>query len=72
VGLALPKTAVARLIGHDGPVQTLRFTGKLLFSCFLFCFPKDENISRAWTERLHSVAIDDTDRNIFLHFELMG
>jgi mitogen-activated protein kinase organizer 1 len=27
VGLALPKTAVARLIGHDGPVQTLRFTG---------------------------------------------
>jgi hypothetical protein len=33
VSLSLPKVPIARLVGHEGPIQHVKFAGKLILFC---------------------------------------
>lgn len=60
---SLPRVPIAKLVGHDGPIQTLRFSGKkaiktILLIFFLVCMLPMMIKYLALGQK--SIALDDT------------
>lgn len=70
---SLSRVPSGRLVGHDGPIQAVRFTGtcvggQSLLYAFGACFFPLMKSSRAWTEDPLGEVLDETGD--FLHFDL--